>query len=303
MKKNIMKDFEEIVESRNLSEDAKKIISKRIISNFAFGISFIILLLSYNIASIWIYRNTAEIIYYVSAMVFLLLTIITFEVGYKKDDGKYAITGIEILIFSLFSLFAPYIFYIFNSKYITAMVCLVTLYYIVKIIVIYNKEKSKAFKENNDISVIIKKESEDKLAKKFGMVKNDEIKTVIVSEKQKKAPRKKTTSKTKASNKTKQKQETSKKTNKSSQKNTEKNEEKKEIKTVVKKDATNKKNTTKKTTQNNKNEEGVKKTSTKKNTSKNTTTKRKEGQASNTTKKATKEKSTSKSKSTTKKGE
>lgn len=195
MKKNVVKNFEEIVESRSITEETKKIISRRIISNFAFGVSFIILILAYRLSSFSISNNIAEIIYSISSLVFILLTIITFEVGYKKDDGKFAITGIELLVFSLLSLFSPYIFHIFNYKYITAILCIGTLYYIIKIITIYNKEINKAFKENNDISVIIKKESQDKLAKKFGKVKNDEIKTVITSEKPKKTQTKKTTSK------------------------------------------------------------------------------------------------------------
>lgn len=339
MKKNIMKNLDKIAESRNISEETRTLIYRRLISNFAFAISFIILILTYKFASGLLPMNMAEIIYSVASIVFIIFTIIVFEIGYKKDDGKFAVTGIELLMFSLLSLFSPYIFYVFNYKYMTAILGIGTLYYIVKIIVIYNKEMNKAFKENNDISVIIKKESQDKLAKKFGKVKNDEIKTVITTEKPKRVNRKKTTTKPvvdkiTASVKTnskikKEEMKTTEKTEKADkiitvtrEKVEKKKEEDKSSKPVVKKSTTNKtskttKSTTKPKTATNdqktsktKSTKQPAKTTTKKTTAKKDTgatktvakkasTKTATAKASNSTRKTNK----TKEKTTTKKGE
>lgn len=166
MKKNTITNFEKIREKRTLSKENQKAIFGRLISNFAIGVSFIILMLSYYLATFYISKNITEVIYHVSASILLIVTITIFEIGYKKDDGKYALIGLEILIFALISLFAPYIYYVFNKITIISCILLMTVYYIIKIIVIYNKEKNLALKINDDIDTIIKKESQDNMAKK-----------------------------------------------------------------------------------------------------------------------------------------
>ena len=173
LKKNAIKNFEKIREKRTISKESQKLIFGRLISNFAIGISFIILILSYYLATFYIPKNITEIIYHISALTLLVFTIIIFEVGYRKDNGKYALTGLELLVFALISLFAPYIYYVFSKTAIITCILVMTVYFIIKIIVIYNKEKNVALKQNDDINTIIKKESQDYLAKKVSKTKKE----------------------------------------------------------------------------------------------------------------------------------
>lgn len=176
LKKNVMKNLEKIKSNRTIPLEIKKELSDKIISNFAMSTSFLILALTYYIASFYITRDAAELIYKISAGVFIIFTVIVFERAYKFDSGAKAIAGIELLAFSMFSLFAPFIFFTFEPQYLSMMILGMTFYYIIKILIIYAVGKNKALKSNDDINVIIKKESQDDMAKTIHNTRRKRIK-------------------------------------------------------------------------------------------------------------------------------
>ncbi len=111
----------------------------------------------------------------VFAGIFLVLGLIFLERAYKKDDGKTALSGIELLCLSMHSLsinhvitFYQYDFrlYLLTSSYVFAI------YYVLKSIVIYTKEKRQYLKNLSDISEIVKEEPIKKEAKKRRKAKN-----------------------------------------------------------------------------------------------------------------------------------
>ena len=100
---------------------------------------------------------------------FLVFGLIMLEVAYKKDSGKTAISGIELLVLSMHSLSIKHVitfyqydfrFYLLTSSYVFAI------YYVLKSIIIYTKEKRKYLKNLSDISEIVKEEPIKKEAKK-----------------------------------------------------------------------------------------------------------------------------------------
>lgn len=116
--------------------------------------------------------------------IFLVLGLVFLERAYKKDDGKIAISGIELLCLSMHSLsinhvitFYKYDFrlYLLTSSYVFAI------YYVLKSIVIYTKEKRKYLKDLSDISEIVKEEPIKKEAKKRR--KNNKIEKITKQEK------------------------------------------------------------------------------------------------------------------------
>ena len=147
--------------------------------------------------------------------IFLVLGLVFLERAYKKDDGKIAISGIELLCLSMHSLsinhvitFYKYDFrlYLLTSSYVFAI------YYVLKSIVIYTKEKRKYLKDLSDISEIVKEEPIKKEAKKRS--KNNKIEKIAkqeITEKKNDKPKEET-----------------KKNNKEKTKNT-KNKNKKEV--------------------------------------------------------------------------
>ena len=88
----------------------------------------------------------------------LILGLLALEKSYKDDNGKEALTGIELLCLSLHSLSIMHIItryqydfrlYLLTSSYIIAI------YYVLKSIVIDTKDKRNRLKELSDISEIV----------------------------------------------------------------------------------------------------------------------------------------------------
>lgn len=233
MNKNILKKMEKIEEKRKLPDEVKKKIKDRAISNWAICISAIILVLTFKISANFLPKQATDLIYNVCAIAILVFSLIVLEIAYKKDSGKWAICGIEILILSVFALFSPYIFYRTNKLIVYIFITIVTIYYIAKIIKIYFSEKKKYLTEISDITNIVKKESQDEIAKREQekLLKKMEKKTKkgtsstekgTAKEKQKntaKSTSKTTTKKTaKPKTKTQTKSKTTKKTTKTTNK-------------------------------------------------------------------------------------
>ena len=175
--------------------------------------------------------------------IFLVIGLVMLEIAYKKDSGKSAISGIELLVLSMHSLSINHIitfykydfrFYLLVSSYVFAI------YYVLKSVVIYTKEKREYLKSLSDISEIVKEEPIKKEAEKRRKTK----KVVKTNEDEIKKEEKKTN---KEENKKEEKTETKvevKKENKTKKENTvkkgktskaKKQENKEETKKVEKK--------------------------------------------------------------------
>ena len=111
----------------------------------------------------------------VFAGIFLVVGLVMLERAYKKDSGNMALSGIELLCLSMHSLSINHVitfyqydfrFYLLSSSYVFAI------YYVLKSIIIYTKEKRQYLKNLSDISEIVKEEPIKKEAKKRRKVKN-----------------------------------------------------------------------------------------------------------------------------------
>lgn len=103
---------------------------------------------------------------------FLVLGILALEKAYKKDSGEVAITGIELLVLSMHSLSIMHMItllrYDFKS-YLLISSGTVVIYYVLKVIIIYTKDKKEYLKGLSDISKIVK---EDEPIKKEAKKRN-----------------------------------------------------------------------------------------------------------------------------------
>ena len=98
----------------------------------------------------------------------LSLGIIFLEIAYKKDSGKLGIYAIEILVLAGFTLSIEYVgeSQKFNfQSYIVISSYVFSIYYILKTIVLYTKERREYLKTLSDVREIVdikptKKESE-----------------------------------------------------------------------------------------------------------------------------------------------
>lgn len=103
---------------------------------------------------------------------FLVLGILALEKAYKKDSGEVAITGIELLALSIHSLSIMHMITLLKYDFKSYMLIssgIVVIYYVLKGIIIYTKDKKEYLKGLSDISKIVK---EDEPIKKEAKKRN-----------------------------------------------------------------------------------------------------------------------------------
>lgn len=113
----------------------------------------------------------------VFAGTFLVLGLLTLEKAYKFDNGKIAITAIELLVMSFYSLSIKHITALIKIEFINYMFIsagIIAVYYFIKEIILFTKQKRKDLEALSDISEIVKKDEPiKKEAKKRN--KNEDI--------------------------------------------------------------------------------------------------------------------------------
>lgn len=91
----------------------------------------------------------------------LAIAIILFEFAYGKDDDKTALYGVEMLFVAIMSLVLLYTCILHKDKFIAVaniVACIGVLYYLVKSISIYIREKLKWKKTISDVKEIVAEE-------------------------------------------------------------------------------------------------------------------------------------------------
>lgn len=158
--KNIVELGNKIKEERKLPEERKKDIYVNVFRNVITAILLTVYFFGVNLINLYMDENT--FIYQVNAFSIILLvaTIIIFEKAYNKDDDRTAILGMEILVLALVTLFLRYVTTKYNLDYIFCLAVLTIIflvYYIIKSVVTYVKEKKEYIKSLSDIKEIVKK--------------------------------------------------------------------------------------------------------------------------------------------------
>lgn len=113
------------------------------------------------------------------AGIFLIAGLIELERAYKKDSGKIAVTALELIVLSLFTLSIIHISTLLKYDfrlYVVTFSYLFAIYYIIKAVLIYTKEKKEYLQSLSDISDIVKK---DKPAKKEAKKRKNKVKKEI----------------------------------------------------------------------------------------------------------------------------
>lgn len=208
----------------------------------------------------------------VFAGAFLVLGLLGLEKAYKSDDGKTAITAIELLVMSFYSLAIMHMVALIKCDFINYMFFsagAIAIYYFIKEIIIFTKQKRDDLKNLSDISEIVKKDEPiKKEAKKRTKEEKIENKNDNLSVENKKENKEKIKSNKTNGNKVKKekntatiKKRTTKKTNTKNEKNKEQN--KSETKTKSKKSESKDNTQSKKSGQKSKTTSGTKKKSKK----------------------------------------
>ena len=158
----IEKIEDEIKRKTNMPENKKEKVRKEIFANILLAIGIIVYFIFLVLGSLDTEKITRSIDLKIFSMVLLFTSIILFELAYKKDSGRLAINGIEVLIVAVITLFLPYIVFELDSiyqRYYIAGSSLIAVYYAIKSIIISNKAKKSYEKQESDIKEITKKDN------------------------------------------------------------------------------------------------------------------------------------------------
>lgn len=90
----------------------------------------------------------------------IVITILLFEISYRKENGSLAIHGIECFTLSIFMLFTSSIYTMYLKEfhlYVAIAAYAFAIYYVGKAIIVYQKMKKQYIASLSDIEEIIKK--------------------------------------------------------------------------------------------------------------------------------------------------
>lgn len=257
----------EIENKRKLPEEIKKEIKKNILFNLLVATIIVLYLFSINMLFLNFEKTIFENQMKFLALGLITITVIFFEIAYRKQSKRTCIIGIELLLCSIYSLYVPYI-YLYanvNLKMITTILPIgIAIYYIFKDYIIY---KTRKFKHQNNLSdvreILSYSEKESYLDEESSKLYRkqlefeEETKKELIEEQKRRAKLEK------------------EKKNKSAEKVKTQNNSKRKSKSESKSSSNSKKKVTKKISTTEKEESIKKKTSTKKTTTKKTSSKNK----------------------------
>lgn len=110
-----------------------------------------------------------EVYINISSMTFLLIAIIMFEIGYRKEKIKIFINGIEFLALAIFTLLMKHMPKVLGNtmkSYTEVGVYAFISYYILKSAIMYTKKRHDVLKNLSDIKEIVKDEPIKKTTKR-----------------------------------------------------------------------------------------------------------------------------------------
>ena len=152
----------EIENAIKMPKKEKKNIHKTVLDN----IGIAILVLAYFACIYFGFKNVASKTFIEDMKIFsmatVIIAIIMFEYSYNKENGKTALIGVEILVIAILTLVITYINILYQEKIPIMIISIIgagAIYYLIKIIVAYVKEKKKWKDGISDIKQIIKEDS------------------------------------------------------------------------------------------------------------------------------------------------
>ena len=110
-----------------------------------------------------LYLDTEVYIKYIKVLSIILcvISIVYFEISYKKDNEGIFLYGVEILILAFVTLFSNYAYFLYFDKYNKMLIgisIIIAIYFVIKIICVKTKMKKAYYKQLNDIKDILKKD-------------------------------------------------------------------------------------------------------------------------------------------------
>lgn len=157
---NIQKFDEEYKKSRIIPKDYKRKILNRILKNSIIAIIVIAYLIALNVLSLHIETTKYILGIKIVCVILAVVSVIYFEMSYRKDNGYLFMHGVEFLVLATITLFSIYAYSIYFVIYNNILLCIligVVIYYIIKTICTLRNMKKEYYKSQSDIKEIVKK--------------------------------------------------------------------------------------------------------------------------------------------------
>ena len=146
----------------------KREVSENVFINILIAVAVMLYFMLINFAYFSIENNIFILGLKILSTIVLILGIILLEVAYKKDSGKLAIHAIEVLVLAGYTLSIKHVVEVRNfvfENYILISSYVFSLYYLLKSIIIFTRERKEYLKSLSDIREIVdikptKKEAE-----------------------------------------------------------------------------------------------------------------------------------------------
>ena len=164
--KNEQKELLQKKDNKNETNEVSKKIPKEIRKRILKNISVAIIVVAYFLILIFAHQNmrperlAGDI--EIFAIAYLVSGLIVLEKAYKTDNGKLAITSIELLVLAFHTLSINHMINIFKCDFNTYLLIssgVFSIYFILKAIIIFTKDRKKYLDSLSDISQIV---NEDK---------------------------------------------------------------------------------------------------------------------------------------------
>ena len=152
MKKEMQKTIEGIKLEKKIPNELKSITRKRILYNFLIAVAIMVYFIFLILGSKNSTKSIRTIDFNIFSLILLGISIFLFEKAYRKDNGRSAVSGIEILVIAVITLFFSYIVFELGEiqkKYFYMVGVYVAGYYTIKNIYIRNKCKKNIQKSTN----------------------------------------------------------------------------------------------------------------------------------------------------------
>lgn len=152
---------EEITQKRKMTYAVKEVLKKRIFYNCLIAIACMLYICVINAVYIYANQDIVNIAFKIFPMILIFLTVGIFEFSYRKENGRTAVVGIELLFFSIIVLYIPKIYQNLDKKFcieFTFIPLFCAIYYIAKSIIIYIKTEKDYQNNLSDVKEIVKEE-------------------------------------------------------------------------------------------------------------------------------------------------
>ena len=159
-KDNIEKLTKEVEAKKKIPKEVKEKINSKVFENMIIAAIIMVYLVSLNFGMTNIPTDTYRTDLKVFSILLLIITIMIFEWGYKKDNESIWLHGVEVMVLGVITLYLIYLYSMYYSTYGTLILSIgivYLIYYAIKIVIIQKRIEKEYIKSLNDIGEIIKK--------------------------------------------------------------------------------------------------------------------------------------------------